>query len=53
MYSSPVAGRSVDNLAPLSPGGRADYPFHRLVLFLELCGDSSMYLVADANVAVE
>ncbi|PTB42122.1 hypothetical protein M441DRAFT_67670 [Trichoderma asperellum CBS 433.97] len=28
MYSSPVAGRSVDNLAPLSPGGRADYPFH-------------------------
>ncbi|KAL7925508.1 Vps54 domain-containing protein [Trichoderma austrokoningii] len=28
MYSSPVAGRSVDNLTPLSPGGRADYPFH-------------------------
>ncbi|PNP37546.1 hypothetical protein TGAMA5MH_10487 [Trichoderma gamsii] len=28
MYSTPVAGRSVDNLAPLSPGGRADYPFH-------------------------
>ncbi|UKZ70340.1 uncharacterized protein TrAtP1_011326 [Trichoderma atroviride] len=28
MYSSPIAGRSVDNLTPLSPGGRADYPFH-------------------------
>ncbi|KAJ4863791.1 vps54-like protein domain-containing protein [Trichoderma breve] len=28
MYSTPSAGRSVDNLAPLSPGGRADYPFH-------------------------
>lgn len=28
MYSSPIAGRSVDNLAPLSPPGRADYPFH-------------------------
>ncbi|KAH6611233.1 hypothetical protein Trco_001253 [Trichoderma cornu-damae] len=28
MYSSPTAGRSVDNIAPLSPGGRADYPFH-------------------------
>ncbi|RFU73528.1 hypothetical protein TARUN_8713 [Trichoderma arundinaceum] len=28
MYSSPTAGRSVDNLAPFSPGGRADYPFH-------------------------
>ncbi|KAM0479783.1 hypothetical protein ACHAPX_004360 [Trichoderma viride] len=28
MYSTPVAGRSVDNLAPLSPSGRADYPFH-------------------------
>ncbi|KAL7945644.1 Vps54 domain-containing protein [Trichoderma barbatum] len=28
MYSSPSAGRSVDNLTPLSPGGRADYPFH-------------------------
>ncbi|KAM0254360.1 hypothetical protein ACHAQJ_006892 [Trichoderma viride] len=28
MYSSPSAGGSVDNLTPLSPGGRADYPFH-------------------------
>ncbi|KAJ4147973.1 hypothetical protein LMH87_002464 [Akanthomyces muscarius] len=28
MFSSPSAGKSVDSLSPLSPGGRADYPFH-------------------------
>ncbi|KAJ6785115.1 hypothetical protein PWT90_08110 [Aphanocladium album] len=30
MFSSPNAGKSVDSLSPLSPGGRADYPFHSL-----------------------
>ncbi|ATY60690.1 Vps54-like protein [Cordyceps militaris] len=28
MFSSPNAGKSVDSLSPLSPGGRADYAFH-------------------------
>lgn len=45
MYSSPSAGGSVDNLTPLSPGGRADYPFHRWAFFSELRGEK---LVADA-----
>ncbi|TQV93560.1 GARP complex component [Cordyceps javanica] len=28
MFSAPNAGKSVDSLSPLSPGVRADYPFH-------------------------
>ncbi|KAM3455716.1 hypothetical protein MY3296_002134 [Beauveria thailandica] len=28
MFTSSNAGKSVDSLSPLAPGGRADYPFH-------------------------
>lgn len=49
MFSSPTAGKSVDNLSPLSSGARADYPIHRSVRGQAPLKD----LVADTSASVD